>query len=132
MGNCSAEACRPCPFNNRLSQKKLIKVFEILQDEDMGRKEGIIENYLRNSVKALGGGAECRKVVYQGRTGALDQWCFMPNGKLLIVECKAPGEPLKRHQRDEMEWLQGLGFEAHWVDSKEAIDKLLEEYREFL
>lgn len=28
MGHCSAEVCRPCPSNNRLSQKELIKVFE--------------------------------------------------------------------------------------------------------
>jgi hypothetical protein len=29
MGDCSAEVCRPCPSNNRLSHKKLIKVYEI-------------------------------------------------------------------------------------------------------
>ena len=87
-------------------------------------REAVIEAYLRKRVKEKGG--VHRKVVYQGRTGSPDDWCFFPDGRLLIVECKAPGKRPDQHQELEIALLQSMGFEASWVSSKEDVDKLLE------
>lgn len=90
----------------------------------MGRAEASIEEYLREKVRALGG--EHRKVLYQGRGGALDDWCFLPGGRLIIVECKRHGKKkLDPLQEVELSWLQRMGFNATWVNSKEQIDALL-------
>ena len=91
----------------------------------MGRKEGVIETYLKEQVAAAGG--VTRKVVYQGRKGSFDRWCFLPGGRLRIVECKAPGESATREQQQELKAMQHLGFEMYIVDSKEAIDAVLAE-----
>lgn len=107
-----------------------VEAFPILAEDKM--KEAPIEKYLRDEVKKLGG--EHRKVVYQGRTGSPDDWCFFPGGNLLIVECKRPGKKPTAQQMDEIEWLCKKGFNATWVDSFEAIDRALDPFRylEFL
>jgi hypothetical protein len=90
----------------------------------MGRAEATVEDYLRGRVKALGG--EVRKVLYQGRRGALDAWCFLPGGRLIIVECKRPSRnKLDPLQEDELAWLLRMGFKATWVNSKEQVDEIL-------
>lgn len=90
-------------------------------------KEANIEAYLRKRVKELGG--EHRKVTYQGRKGAPDDWCFFPCGQLLIIECKRPGKnKLDPLQVVEIEFLQRMGFAAYWVNSKEEIDAILAEF----
>lgn len=92
-----------------------------------GVKESSVESYLRARVKELGG--EHRKVVYQGRKGALDDWCFFPGGKLLIIECKRPKKnKLDPLQEVELKWLQGMGFVASWVNTKEQVDEVLEAF----
>lgn len=92
----------------------------------MGKKEAIVEDYLRKRVKELGGFS--RKVVYQGRKGAPDDWNFFPNGKLLIVECKAKGEVPEPLQEVELAALRKFGFWATWTDSREGVDRILEEF----
>lgn len=90
-------------------------------------KEASIEAHLRKRVKELGG--EHRKVTYQGRKGAPDDWCFFPGGKLLIVECKRPGKNhLDPLQVVEIEFLQGMGFKAVWVNTLEDVDRVLLEF----
>lgn len=90
----------------------------------MGRKESVVENHLRDRVgQDLG---FIRKVVYQGRKGSPDGWCFFPNGRLLMVECKAPGEPLEPLQVIELKLLRSLGFWVAWADSKEQVDTILD------
>ncbi len=89
--------------------------------------ESSIEAHLRKRVKELGG--VHRKVVYQGRKGALDDWCFFPGGKLLIVECKRPiKKKLDPLQEVELEFLKTYGFSADWVKTKEQIDAILTEF----
>lgn len=87
-------------------------------------KEASIESYLRKRVKEAGGFH--RKVTYQGRKGAPDDWCFFPGGKLLIIECKRPhkhkADPL---QEVEIALLRNTGFDVHLVNSREQIDALL-------
>lgn len=36
MGDCNSEVCRPCPSNNKLTQKELIKVFETKKKWEIG------------------------------------------------------------------------------------------------
>lgn len=84
-----------------------------------------IEKYLRQRVQELGG--FYRKVVYQGRKGAPDDWCFFPDGKLVLVECKAPEGRVDRAQAVEHEALGAMGFPVHVVYSKADIDNLFGE-----
>ena len=90
-------------------------------------KEAGVEKYLRRRVKELGGFH--RKVTYQGRKGAPDDWCFFPGGKLLIVECKRPGKNhLDPLQDVEVDILQRTGFKATWVNDIEGVDRVLMEF----
>lgn len=81
-----------------------------------------VEKYLRERVKELGG--FYRKVVYQGRQGAPDDWCFFPGGKLVIVECKGPGGRLTRQQAAEIEQLGKAGYHVHVVFSRVDVEKV--------
>ena len=90
-------------------------------------KESSVEDYLIAQVKAHGG--DTRKVTYQGRKGAPDRWCFFPGNRLLIVECKRPKKnKLDPLQEVEVEWLQGMGFNAGWLNSKEQVDTVIREF----
>lgn len=86
--------------------------------------ESAIEKHLRKRVAELGGFH--RKVVYQGRDGSPDDWCFFPSGLLIIVECKAPGGKPRPIQEYEISLLRSYGFTVHVVDSKEDVDSILE------
>lgn len=101
--------------------------FPALDEDEM--KEAPVEKYLRDEVKKLGG--EHRKVLYQGRTGSPDDWCFLPGGVLLIVECKRPGKEPTKQQYEEIRWLCSMGFHATWVDTKAKIDELLAPFKEY-
>lgn len=89
----------------------------------MGRKESIIENYVRAQVKAKGGFT--RKLTYQGRSGAPDLMCVLPGGKIIFLEVKAPGEKPDPHQLYEIQNLVDMGCRATWVDTKAAVDLVL-------
>lgn len=90
-------------------------------------KESAVEAHLRKRVKELGGFH--RKVVYQGRKGSPDDWCFFPGGRLLIVECKRPGvNKLDPLQEVEIAFLAKHGFAVRWVNTKEHVDELLAEF----
>lgn len=90
-------------------------------------KESSVEDYLIAQVKAHGG--DTRKVTYQGRKGAPDRWCFFPGNRLLIVECKRPKKnKLDPLQEVEVEWLQGMGFNAGWLNTKEQVDTVIREF----
>lgn len=93
----------------------------------MNEKESSVEDYLIAQVKAHGG--DTRKVTYQGRKGAPDRWCFFPGNRLLIVECKRPKKnKLDPLQEVEVEWLQGMGFNAGWLNTKEQVDTVIREF----
>jgi hypothetical protein len=92
----------------------------------MGRKENKVEAYLQKRVAELGGFT--RKVTYQGRAGAPDQWCFFPSGRLLIVECKAEDGKLDALQVQEIRQLQRYAFNAKVAYTKEEVDEYLRSY----
>lgn len=89
----------------------------------MGRKEGPVESYLVDRAREEGGFA--RKVEYRGRTGAPDRWLLFPLGRILIVETKAFGKPLRPDQEAECKLLRSLGFWVTKADTREQVDAIL-------
>jgi hypothetical protein len=89
-------------------------------------KESLIEKHTIKRVKELGGFT--RKVVYQGRKGSPDRWCFFPGGLLVIVELKATGESPDSQQAQEIADLREMGMNVHWTDSKQGVDEILRCY----
>jgi hypothetical protein len=86
-------------------------------------KESALEAYCIQQVHLRYG--TTRKVTYMGRTGASDRWCFLPGGKLIIMELKQPGKKPRPDQQAEINTLQELGFSVHVVTSKGQIDEIL-------
>lgn len=87
--------------------------------------EKIVERYLRTEVARLGGFH--RKVIYQGRHGSPDDWCFFPDGMLIIVECKTTGEKPTQEQVREIKRLRDMGQLVFVADSKSIVDLILEQ-----
>lgn len=85
--------------------------------------EKIVERYLRTEVARLGGFH--RKVIYQGRHGSPDDWCFFPDGRLLIAECKTTNEKPTPEQVREIKRLSDMGQLVFIVDSKASVDEML-------
>lgn len=97
-------------------------------------RESVIEQYLVDRVKALGG--EVRKVKWIGRRGAPDRLVMLPaqfnteatyfrERATLWIELKAPGEKPKPHQRREHEAMRAMGQTVVVVDSIERVDEVL-------
>lgn len=87
--------------------------------------EKLLEKKLREKVKALGGLALKFSSVYF--TGVPDRFVFMPCGKLWLVELKSSGKGLSPRQQIVIPQFQKLGFEVRVIDSKELLDKFLNE-----
>lgn len=65
-----------------------------------------------------------RKLRWIGINGAPDR-VFMRNGRVMFIEFKKPGEPLKAHQEVEHGIMRDAGLEVHAVDSLERAYELL-------
>lgn len=87
-------------------------------------KEGVIEKYLCEQVKKLGGVAE--KLIYQNARGAPDRWCFFPKGHLYLVECKAEDGKATELQLHCLAKFEDLGFMGFIVYSTRDVDVALE------
>ncbi len=85
-------------------------------------RENVIEQYLVERVKALGG--EVRKVHWIGRNGAPDRIAMLPD-RTVWVELKAPGEKCRPHQIREHERMRRMGQRVEVVDSFEGVDEVL-------
>ena len=57
-----------------------------------------------------------RKVVYQNRRGAPDDWYFGADADLIIIEHKRPGQVPEPHQEREIARLRARGFNVYVVD----------------
>lgn len=79
-------------------------------------RENLIEKHLVAEVKKTGGVAY--KFVSPGRRSVPDRIVLLPGGRLVFVECKAPGEPPRADQLREHERLRALGFSVVVLDSK--------------
>lgn len=79
-------------------------------------REKAIEQQLIRAVKAAGGIAY--KFVSPGRLGVPDRLVVLPGGRVLFVECKAPGQKARPSQCREHDRLRALGCEVVTLDSK--------------
>ncbi|OTA14633.1 nuclease [Xenorhabdus vietnamensis] len=86
-------------------------------------REGVIERHLVNEVKKAGGIAY--KFVSPGRRSVPDRICILPGGRVIFVECKAPGEKPRPEQLREHEKLRALSCEVVVLDSKDLEGILL-------
>ncbi len=102
-------------------------------------KESVIEQYLVDRVKALGG--EVRKVTWQGRRGAPDRLVMLPidcpayvcgETSTIWVELKNPDTiltfpsgPHERAQHREHERMRAMGQRVEVIGTKEQVESLL-------
>lgn len=80
--------------------------------------EKLVEQALVSRVKAMGGIPF--KFTSPGRRSVPDRLCLLPGGRVIFVECKAPGKRATELQTREHERLRALGFDVRVIDSKEA------------
>ncbi|MDE9454224.1 VRR-NUC domain-containing protein, partial [Xenorhabdus bovienii] len=73
-------------------------------------------------IKKAGGIAY--KFVSPGRRSVPDRICILPGGRILFVECKAPGEKPRPDQLREHERLRALGCEVVVLDNKNVEEIL--------
>lgn len=84
-------------------------------------KERDIEAYLKKRVKEAGG--EYRRVQWQGRRGAPDDFVILNGGHW--TECKAPGKKPEPHQTREHARMLKHGVPVTIIDSFEAVDEFI-------
>ncbi|AXY33950.1 nuclease [Yersinia pseudotuberculosis] len=80
-------------------------------------REDSIEDHLVKEVKKAGGIAY--KFISPGRRSVPDRLVLLPDGKVIFVECKAPGEKPTAAQLREHEKIRALGFIVRVLDSKD-------------
>ena len=86
-------------------------------------RESEIEKKLVAKAKARGGMAA--KFVSPGMNGMPDRIVLLPNGRMGLVELKAPGRKPRLLQELRMRQLRRLGFLVAVVDCAEQIDFVL-------
>jgi hypothetical protein len=99
-------------------------------------RESVIEKYLVQRVKALGG--EVRKVNWVGRRGAPDRLVMLPvmyedpsfkkvrhPAVTIWVELKATGQVAEPHQVREHKRMRAMGQRVEVVDSFQRVDEVL-------
>ena len=79
-------------------------------------REDSVEQHLVKEVRKVGGVAY--KFVSPGKRSVPDRIVLLPAGRLVFVECKAPGKPPRADQIREHERLRALGFTVVVLDSK--------------
>lgn len=87
--------------------------------------EAKVEAYLKAEWAKLGGRAY--KWSSPGRKGVLDQLLFHPAlyGKVIVIECKAPGKVPSDSQAEVLTELTEFGVTCFVVDSRERVDALM-------
>lgn len=65
-----------------------------------------------------------RKLGWIGRVGAPDR-IFIRDGRIVIIEFKAPGKPPRKSQDREIKRMLRYGAEVYIVDSMERVDEIL-------
>lgn len=88
-------------------------------------RENVIEAYLRQKVKDLGGIAY--KFTSPGNSGVPDRIVLLPGNRTVFVELKAPGKKPTKLQLAQHRRIQVLGHEVRVIDSREQVDAWLQE-----
>lgn len=86
----------------------------------MGELEREVEKALRLRVEALGG--LCEKFTSPAKRAVPDRICLFAGGRVVFVECKAPGKRPTRLQTKDHERRRALGFDVRVIDSVEAAN----------
>lgn len=89
----------------------------------MGKRENKLEKYLNSEVEKLGG--VTRKYVSPEHVGVADRLCFLPEGRLIIIEVKTEAGKESGPQKREREKMTDLGFRAVILYGKKEIDQWL-------
>ena len=89
-----------------------------------------IEDYLVKKVAQLGGKAY--KWSSMSNRAVPDRLCCLPQGRIKMVECKAPGRTFSPLQAKVARYLRSLGHEVLLVDTKEKVNILIENWKEEL
>ena len=89
-------------------------------------KESEIEKYLRERVEELSGKAY--KFISPGNSGVPDRMICLPKGRIYFVELKTSGKSPRPLQLLQIKRLRELGFSVYVIDSKEKVDRLIEEW----
>ena len=89
--------------------------------------EGKIEAYLHKRVNETGG--EWRRLQWIGRNGAPDDIVWWPDGIIVFVEVKAPGEKPRKIQLYEHRKMRETGLQVYVIDTEEAVDSMIAKLR---
>lgn len=84
-----------------------------------------VEEYLVTQTKKRFRGALPLKLEAVNFKGAPDRLMFLPDGVFCLVEVKRPGGKLRKLQEYRKKQLEALGYEVYTVDTKNAVDDLL-------
>ncbi|WP_164683115.1 VRR-NUC domain-containing protein [Streptococcus hyointestinalis] len=88
-------------------------------------REKVVERKLVSEVRKRSG--ICPKWVSPSFAGVPDRLVFLPNGKIGMVEVKAPGEKPRLLQVSRHRLFERLGFKVHVLDTVEKIGEVLDE-----
>lgn len=89
-------------------------------------RETHVEKRLRIRVKEMGGLA--LKFVSPGFNGVPDRLVFLPGGRLILVELKAPGKKPSKLQVWVKAKLERLGFRYFVIDNYESVEVFVSEF----
>lgn len=84
--------------------------------------EKALERHLVRRAREYGGLA--LKWVSPSTAGVMDRIVFLPGGRIIFVELKAPGKRLSPLQARMASVLTALGADVRCIDSMEALDAL--------
>jgi len=79
--------------------------------------ESVIEKALCKRVKAIGG--KCEKFTSPGRRSVPDRLVTLPGGRIIFVECKAPGKLPTEKQAADHKSRRELGCDVRVIDNVE-------------
>ncbi len=93
----------------------------IIQHSQVSEK--MIEKYLFDSVKALGG--ICLKYSNPNMAGFPDRVVLLPNGITIWVELKSKGKKPTGLQKIRIARMKEIRHEVYVIDSRESVDAML-------
>ncbi len=82
-----------------------------------------VEERLRKRVREIGGIA--LKFISPGHSGVPDRLVFLPEGRIYLVELKAPGGKLTKLQNRTKKQFEKLGFRYYVISSYEEVEEFI-------
>lgn len=70
----------------------------------------------------------CLKFISPGFPGVPDRIVLTADGRVLFIECKAPGERLQRTQPAVVKMLRAMGHRVEIVDTFAQVENLCKEF----